>query len=196
LNANIIQNEFETNLLDSTKFASDSAYQNQVMGSGWSAIRLQRLGVWNDENCKLFPQTYELLRSLNIPFAVRGVCFARQAPRSGVMPHSDGRNFILTSHLGLKIPDGCWIDVAGQRRIWQQGKLTSLDTSFVHSTGNPSDSDRHVLILDYWHPELTDPERNALDFIYSLRNKYESGQVPVRSKRNPSFWSNIMGSGR
>lgn len=187
LNANIIQEEFEAKLLNSAKFASDSAFQSQVMGDGWSAIRLQRLGEWNTDNCKEFPKTYELLRSLNIPFAVRGVCFARQAPLSGVKPHSDGRNFILTSHLGLKVPEGCWIDVAGERREWQQGKLTTLDTSFVHSTENPSNSDRHVLILDYWHPELTESERAALDFIYSLRNKYDSGEVKDRKKK--SFWS-------
>ena len=106
-NANVIANEFEEKLKrDKQMFTSDSAWQNQVMGSGWSAIRLQRLGVWNIENCNEFPQTYQLLRSLNIPLAVRGVCFARQAPGSGVQPHSDGRNFILTSHLGLKVPEG------------------------------------------------------------------------------------------
>ena len=87
-------------------FMGDSAWQNGVMGKGWSAFRLQRLGVWNVENCKEFPRTYDLLKSLNIPIAIRGVCFARQGPGSGVNPHSDGRNFILTSHLGLSIPEG------------------------------------------------------------------------------------------
>ena len=144
-NANIIAEEFQAKLdREAELFAGDSAWQNDVMGKGWSAFRLQRLGVWNVENCKEFPKTYELLKSLNIPIAVRGVCFARQAPGSGVQPHSDGRNFILTSHLGLKVPEGCWIDVGGERKSWEEGKLTTLDTSFEHSTGNPSNSDRHV----------------------------------------------------
>jgi aspartyl/asparaginyl beta-hydroxylase (cupin superfamily) len=115
------------------------------MGTGWSAFRLQRLGVWNVENCAVFPKTYDLLRKLDIPLAVRGVCFARQAPGSGVAPHSDGRNFILTSHLGLKIPEGCWIKVGDDQQSWQEGKLTTIDTSFEHSTGNPTDDDRHVV---------------------------------------------------
>lgn len=208
--ADIIQNEFREKLLNTNKFASDSVWQNQVMGTGWSAVRLQRLGVWNTENCQAFPQTYELLRSLNIPLAVRGVCFARQAPGSGVQPHSDGRNFILTSHLGLSIPqsenkdEACWIEVGGERRGWQEGKLTTLDTSFTHSTGNPTDQDRHVLILDFWHPELTTAERAALEFIYDLRNKFESGAVPVRKPKtlmqqqeeeNPlgSWWKSVTG---
>jgi len=182
----IIQQEFEAKLLKSDKFASDSAWQNQVMGEGWSAIRLQRLGVWNADNCKDFPETYELLRSLKIPLAVRGVCFARQAPGSGVQPHSDGRNFILTSHLGLKIPDDCWMQVGTEKRGWREGKLTTIDTSFSHSTGNPSATDRHVLIIDFWHPELTEAERAALEFVYDLRNKFESGSVPFRKPRSTS----------
>jgi aspartyl/asparaginyl beta-hydroxylase (cupin superfamily) len=153
------------------------------MGTGWSAIRLQRLGTWNTENCNEFPETYRVLQSLNIPFAVRGVCFARQAPGSGVQPHSDGRNFILTSHLGLQVPEGCWIQVGDERREWQEGKLTTLDTSFVHSTGNPTETDRHVLIIDFWHPELTEAERKALEFVYDLRNKFESGLVPYRKPK-------------
>lgn len=184
-NSDVIQKEFEMNLKkqESQMFASDSAWQNQVMGGGWSAVRLQRLGVWNEENCRQFPETYELIRSLNIPLAVRGVCFARQAPGSGVQPHTDGRNFILTSHLGLKIPKDCWIEVGTERRGWEEGKLTTLDTSFTHSTGNPSTEDRHVLIIDFWHPELTEAERAALEFVYDLRNGFDSGVIPYRRPR-------------
>lgn len=183
--ADIIAKEFQAKLdRDEQLFASDSAWQNQVMGSGWSAVRLQRLGVWNTENVKEFPETYQLLRSLDIPFAVRGVCFARQAPGSGVQPHSDGRNFILTSHLGLQVPEGCWMKVGDQQRTWEEGKLTTLDTSFEHSTGNPGESERHVLIIDFWHPELTEAERAGLEFVYDLRNKFESGQVPYRKPKS------------
>ena len=165
-------------------FSGDSAWQSKVMGSGWSAFRLQRLGVWNTENCAKFPKTYALLKELNIPLAVRGVCFARQTPGSGVQPHTDGRNFILTSHLGLKIPSDCWIKVGEEQQTWTEGKLTTIDTSFEHSTGNPSDKDRHVLIIDFWHPELSEAERAGLEFIYNLRNEFESGRVPYREPRS------------
>ncbi len=182
--SSIIQEELEAKLQrDQELFNADSAWQNQVMGVGWSAIRLQRLGVWNMDTCQEFPRTYELLRSLGIPLAVRGVCFARQAPGSGVAEHSDGRNFILTSHLGIQVPEGCWMEVGGERKGWSEGKLTTLDTSFVHSTGNPTEKERHVLILDFWHPELTEAERAALEFVYDLRNKFESGKIPFRTPK-------------
>eukprot|EP00544_Gedaniella_sp_CCMP2646_P008684 CAMPEP_0202484346 /NCGR_PEP_ID=MMETSP1361-20130828/3437_1 /ASSEMBLY_ACC=CAM_ASM_000849 /TAXON_ID=210615 /ORGANISM="Staurosira complex sp., Strain CCMP2646" /LENGTH=325 /DNA_ID=CAMNT_0049112955 /DNA_START=36 /DNA_END=1013 /DNA_ORIENTATION=+ len=182
--ADVIIQEFEEKLArDQKMFASDSAWQNQVMGQGWSAIRLQRLGVWNSEVCAEFPKTYELLQSLKIPLAVRGVCFARQAPGSGVEPHSDGRNFILTSHMGIQVPEGCWMKVGEETRTWKEGTLTTLDTSFEHSTGNPSDSERVVLIIDFWHPELTEAERAALEYVYDLRNQFETGKVPIRKPR-------------
>merc|ERR1719232_1728974 len=120
------------------------------MGEGWSAFRLKRLGAWKEENCKKFPKTYQLLQNLDIPFAVRGVCFAKQLPQTGVSPHSDGRNFILTLHLGLTIPDGCFIQVGDQIKKWKEGKALILDTSFMHSTSNPTDFERHVLIIDFW----------------------------------------------
>mmetsp|Transcript_14000 Transcript_14000/g.20037 ORF Transcript_14000/g.20037 Transcript_14000/m.20037 type:complete len:367 (-) Transcript_14000:87-1187(-) len=198
----IIQAELEEKLAKGQKlFVGDSAWQSQIMGGGWSAFRLQRLGVWNVENCEEFPKTYELLRSLNIPLAVRGVCFARQGCQSGVGSHSDGRNFILTAHLGLKIPNGCWIKVGGEEREWQEGKLTILDTSFDHSTGNPTDDDRHVLIIDFWHPELTEAEKSALSFVYDLRNKFETGNIPFRTpealrKKNEGLvglWNSFTG---
>lgn len=182
--SDVIIEEFQQILGSGQLFASDSAWQNQVMGTGWSAIRLQRLGVWNTDNCRKFPKTYELLKDLNIPFAVRGVCFARQEINSGVKPHSDGRNFILTSHLGLQVPEGCWMKSGEEEKSWEVGKLTTLDTSFEHSTGNPTDKERHVLIIDYWHPQLNEAERAALEFVYDLRNKFESGQVPFRRPRS------------
>lgn len=197
--ADIISSEFMSKLNrdehEKEIFAGDSVWQNQVMGAGWSAVRLMRLGVWNAKNCEEFPRTYEILRSLDIPFAVRGVCFARQGPNSGVKPHSDGRNFILTSHLGIQIPkEGCWIKVGDEKQTWKKGKLTTIDTSFEHSTSNSGDLERHVLIIDFWHPELSEAERVSLDFVYDLRNKYESGQIPVRKPRSQQEQKATLGS--
>lgn len=159
-------------------FKSDSKYA-QTMGDGWTAFRLQRFGEWNAENCALFPKTTSILRSLPIPLAMRGVMFAKQKPNSGVQPHSDGRNFILTGHLGLKVPQAhelCWIKVGEEKRSWKANKLLVFDTSFTHETMNSSDEDRYVLILDFWHPELTQVERDSLSFVYDARNKFDAGR--------------------
>ena len=161
---------------DDALFRGDSNFQ-KTMGTGWTAIRLQRLGEWNQENTARFPLTTRLLQGFSIPLAMRGVMFARQAPQTGVAAHSDGRNFILTAHLGLSVPQGCTITVGGDTRSWQQDGAIVFDTSFTHSTDNPTDQERFVLILDFWHPELTATERDALAFVYDARNKFESGRA-------------------
>lgn len=162
---------------DASSFCGDSVLQTQVMGTGWAALRLQRLGQWNGAACARFPNTVALLQALQVPTAMRGVMFARQSPGSRVARHSDGRNFVLTLHLGLRVPAGgvatCWIECGGVRQAWAQGKAVVLDTSFAHETANLSDQERHVLIVDFWHPDLTAIEQAALKFVYDLRYKYD-----------------------
>ena len=33
-----------------------------------------------------------------------------------------------------------------------------------------------MVIIDFWHPELTADEQTALDFVYDTRNKFETGE--------------------
>lgn len=176
-------------------FRADSNVQ-EVMGPGWSSLRLQRLGIWNDDVCKRFPKTLEILASCDIPFAVRGVMFARQAAGTGVAPHSDARNFILTMHLGLQVPkSGCWMRVGEEKKSWEEGKALVIDTTFEHETGNESQEDRYVFLIDFFHPELTQEERAALRMIYDLRNQFEgrteSAPKPVPPPPQPSFFDNV-----
>lgn len=175
----IIKAELDKVLEISESFKGDSKYMN-TMGVGWQAIRLQRMGEWNEINSSLFPKTVRIIRGLNIPLAIRGVMFAKQRPKSGVAPHSDGRNFILTAHLGVKIPKdnkNVWIKVGSIEQKWNNGKILVFDTSFTHETFNDSEEDRYVLIIDFWHPELSNYEREALEYIYDARNKFENNAI-------------------
>mmetsp|Transcript_33510 Transcript_33510/g.105892 ORF Transcript_33510/g.105892 Transcript_33510/m.105892 type:complete len:271 (+) Transcript_33510:164-976(+) len=174
--------ELQRYLAAEAEFVCDSA-QRSVMGEGWSAVRLQRMGEWRTENTAAFPETTAILKGLDIPFAVRGIMFARQVPGSGVAPHSDARNFILTAHLGLKVPEDptkAWMQVGAERRNWEENKAVIFDTSFEHSTGNESDEERVVLIIDFWHPDLSLPEREALQMVYDTRNKYDGAAIQAQ----------------
>ena len=183
--SSIIQAELAAVLTKDTLFSGDSAHQTAVMGEGWSALRLQRLGQWNEANMARFPKTAAILQEIGVPIAMRGCMFARQAPGTSVVRHSDGRNFILTAHLGLQIPkdsEKCWIEVAGDRRCWEAGKIGVIDTSFVHATANESDEERHVLILDFWHPDLTKCEQEALKILYDLRYEFDKEIIERKNK--------------
>jgi len=182
-----VQGELADLLEEKEEALISDSVQNNVMGGGWSGFRLQRLGDWIGKNCNEFPRTVQLLKDCKVPLAMRGVIIARQAPGSGVAPHGDGRNFFLTAHFGLSVPEDCNITCAGQTRDWVEDGAIILDTSFRHSTENNSDEDRFVLIVDFWHPDLTEAEREALEFIYDFRTKFEQGKIPYTPKMPASF---------
>jgi len=76
------------------------------------------------------------------------VFFAKQAPKTGIKPHTDFTNFIMTAHLGLDCPPPplSWMKVGEETKHWEDGVGMAADTSFIHSTYNDSeDRDRRVL---------------------------------------------------
>lgn len=162
---------------------------NDVMGAGWKGFRLRRLGEWIPSNCERFPKTKLLLEKAKAPLAMRGVIVARQTPNSGVAPHSDGRNCILSAHFGLSVPEGCSMTAGGVTKDWIDDGVIVVDTSFQHSTRNDSDEDRFVLIVDFWHPDLTFEEVEAVEFLYDYRNRWEQGRIEWRPPLNDMpFW--------
>eukprot|EP00929_Paragymnodinium_shiwhaense_P042578 TRINITY_DN22014_c0_g1_i11.p1 TRINITY_DN22014_c0_g1~~TRINITY_DN22014_c0_g1_i11.p1 ORF type:complete len:425 (+),score=95.95 TRINITY_DN22014_c0_g1_i11:161-1435(+) len=186
-----VQGELADLLEDDEEALLTDSVQNDVMGSGWSGFRLQRQGSWIQRNCDRFPRTVQLLRESGCPVAMRGVIVARQAPRSRVAPHSDGRNCFLTAHFGLSVPENCEINVANETREWIDDGVLILDTSFRHSTKNDSDEDRFVLLIDFWHPDLTVPEQEAMEYVYDFRTKFEQGKIKYVPKLPKGFFETL-----
>ena len=47
-------------------------------------------------------------------------------------------------------------------RTWQEGKFLIFDDSFEHEVWHNGTSVRLVLIVDVWHPDLSEEQRNTL----------------------------------
>jgi len=123
-------------------------------GPDWRTLVLQDR-EWDPINSELFPVTTAAIKNSGIPSCE--AFFAKQAPHTGIKPHTDDTNFILTAHLGLDIPEGeCRMKVGEETREWRNNQVLIFDTSFVHSTANDSDRTRTVLLLRFFHPEVTD----------------------------------------
>jgi len=141
-------------------------------GPEWRTLALQVRGVWDDVNTNLFPRTVDLLRRSGAPTVE--AFFAKMQAGSVINPHSDGCNFHLTSHLGLVVPEGqCWLKVGDQKRYWEKGKVMLFDTSIIHAAENEAPTDRYVLMLRVWHPELTAIEVEALNWIFNCLDEPE-----------------------
>lgn len=146
-----------------------------LYGPEWKTLGLQDRSVWDEERIPHFPRTVQLLKDLSVPSVE--VFFARQGPNSGISPHSDKNNFIITCHLGLDVPEGqAWIQVGTEKYFWKNGKAVVFDTSIVHCTRNDADSARLVLLIRFWHPELTATERDALNFIFDYLDHASLGE--------------------
>jgi len=64
----------------------------------------------------------------------------------------------------------CRLTIGDETRQWLNGKLMVFDTSILHDAVNDSDETRYILMMRIWHPELSETERHALQYIYDCLN--------------------------
>ena len=137
-------------------------------GEGWKTLVLLNRGQWDENNAKLFPVTSKAIHQSGAPVAE--AFFASMKPQTSIKPHSDFTNFVLTSHLPLVIPENgnnkCRLSVGDETREWLEGQVILFDTSIYHDAINESQEMRYILMLRIWHPDLTEVEIDALQFIY------------------------------
>lgn len=137
-------------------------------GEGWKTLVLYDRGTWDATNIQLFPKTTKAIRESGMPIVE--AFFASMAPNTDIKMHSDFTNFVITSHLAVDIPESgknkCRLTIGDDTKEWINGEVTLFDTSIMHDAINESDSTRYILMFRVWHPELSDVEKEALQFIY------------------------------
>jgi aspartate beta-hydroxylase len=141
-----------------TDFFQDEA--EDIGRSGrWGVLFLLEMGRRNEENLARCPTTAKILDE-HPEVAGRGgaVYFSCLDPRTRLAPHQGPTNLRLRCHLGIEVPDGCGIRVGGVTGSWQEGRCIVFDDSFWHEAWNNGDRRRVVLVLDVWHPDLSDDE--------------------------------------
>lgn len=131
----------------------------------WSVLPMYYMGTPIADFQVYCPKTAEILQSLpDLCYAYPwgDALFSRQAGGSHLVPHCSVDSFRLRAHLGIDVPDDCEMRVANERLHWQNGEVFVFEDSFEHEVWNRSNQARTVLILDFWHPDLTEVEKQAL----------------------------------
>jgi len=154
--------------LDETALWVPGAYaaSNKAYAPDWKISGVLVADTWKDDG--RWSITQGIIRQLKCitPFEV---FFARMPPHSTIAAHSDNLNYILTSHLALDLEAGmCSIRVGNQERDWEEGEILVFDTTYIHSAWNDSSRNRYVLVLRFWHPDLTLEERRAIHLSHAL----------------------------
>jgi aspartate beta-hydroxylase len=134
----------------------------------WNSYFFHRHGEVSEQNARRCTGTTEILGSLPLVH-IRGhapeVLFSILTPGSHILKHHGVTNTRLVTHLPLIIPEDCAINVGGVEHAWQEGRCVTFDDTFEHEAWNKSDKVRAVMILDSWHPDLTEAERDAIALL-------------------------------
>jgi aspartyl/asparaginyl beta-hydroxylase (cupin superfamily) len=91
------------------------------------------------------------------------VAFSRLEPGARIVAHTGPSNARLTAHLGLLGCRGVTACVGGVSKEYEDGKVLLFDDSFVHSVSHGGTEVRTTLMLDVWHPGLTETELEVLN---------------------------------
>mmetsp|Transcript_30645 Transcript_30645/g.97669 ORF Transcript_30645/g.97669 Transcript_30645/m.97669 type:complete len:558 (+) Transcript_30645:1265-2938(+) len=137
-----------------------------VSRGNWTQIKLAgddpqtKALVWRPELCAPaggpFARTCALLRGQNrFASAITGAAkFYLLDAGSELKPHCGQGNLRLFMQLGVLVPQGVVMEVGGERRSWQEGKVLIFDDSFMHGVVHSGSSVRVTLSIPVWHPDI------------------------------------------
>ena len=116
-------------------------------GPAWRTLVLKAYDGWFTNNCKLFPETFRLLKGMP---AATTIMFSILEPCAKIPSHTGKFSGIWRYHLALVVPSvhGCYLEVNGEKYFWREGEGILFNDTFLHSVTNNSDGYRIVLFLD------------------------------------------------
>lgn len=192
LNYEAIRAEVEG--LAATEFQEEA--ENLKGRGAWDVLFFYERGRKNEQNLARCPVIANLIDSHNTVRTSAGLIYVSKfSPDTQVKPHRGPTNMRLRCHVGIKIPGGdCGLKVGGETRRWQEGKCLVFDDSFEHEAWNLSSEPRVVLIVDFWHPDLTPGEIAYLEGLHRYAsfqadslNRYWSANAEARSKARKHY---------
>ena len=165
--------------------------------AGWDELRL-----WEDFlptlNVLRLPVASRALHAITASTTlVNHVAFLAMKPGTHLPVHHDRTNWYVSIHLGIIVPPGCVLRVAGEDRSWEEDKCLFFDNSFAHEAWNKGESRRIILSVYLSHPLTTATEREALKLLQSRYRSlamlnYDATIAWARSGRLPSSESRAV----
>ncbi|MFF6871968.1 aspartyl/asparaginyl beta-hydroxylase domain-containing protein [Streptomyces sp. NPDC090109] len=134
----------------------------------WRALYLSCIGRPYAKNVSAFPRTLKTLSAIHGATDSGMTYFSTVMGGTHIRPHSGFSNAHLRCHLSLVATEGSRIRVDSETRAWQEGKAFVFDDSYDHEVWNEGEERRTVLLFDFWHPDLTSPEIEALTHMMGV----------------------------
>lgn len=138
----------------------------------WNTFPLRRSSKTVPENISRCPQTWALVEQCPLLQGVDGgVYFSIVYPDTHISSHCGPSNLKHRYHLTIEEAEGARIRAGHEWRTWRRGECLILDDSFEHEVQHNGDQRRVVLIVDCWHPDLTEKERKFLTRLHQIWQK-------------------------
>lgn len=118
----------------------------------WQTFVFMCYGMQAERNKARCPATMKALEG--IP-GLRTAFFSILSPGKQIPIHRGPYNGVLRLHLALKVPkdrENCWIEVDGNRYVWEAGRAVIFDDYYPHEVHNDTDETRVVLFVDLERP--------------------------------------------
>lgn len=162
----------------------------------WDVFLFYERGRKNEDNCSRCPTITRIIETHDTVRTLAGLMYASKTrPGTHIVPHQGPTNMRLRVHLGIKIPQGdCGLRVGPELRRWKEGKCLVFDDSFEHESWNYTKEPRVVMILDIWHPDLTDHEKRFLQGLHRYAfyqagslNRYWTANADARERARKEY---------
>jgi beta-hydroxylase len=118
----------------------------------WKTFVFMAYGLKSQRNLARCPATAAAIAG--IP-GLRTAFFSILEPGKRIPLHRGPYNGVLRLHLALVVPEPreqCWIEVDGQRHIWEEGRAVIFDDLYPHQVHNDTSGVRVVLFVDFERP--------------------------------------------
>ncbi|HYZ81406.1 MAG TPA: aspartyl/asparaginyl beta-hydroxylase domain-containing protein [Solirubrobacteraceae bacterium] len=174
--------------LDPTRFAPESERIGRT--GDWDVVFLYERGRRHDEVCAACAVTAHGVDTHRTIRTHAGLIYvSRMRAGTHISAHRGPTNLRLRCHLGISVPAGdCAIRVGDRTEHWQEGRCLVFDDSFDHEAWNHTDEDRIVLIVDLWHPALSDAEVSLLEGLHAHTHR--------QARRLSRYWATNAAAAR
>ncbi|XP_067933603.1 aspartate beta-hydroxylase domain-containing protein 2-like [Watersipora subatra] len=161
---------------------------NATPSGEWAVFHLISQGSFVKANCEKCPKTCKVLNKLISAMSTSLNLFANASfsvVQSGthISAHYGPTNVRIRCHLGLKVPDSelSYMTVDGERCSWKMGKCLLFDDSFLHEVHHEDENGeaRGVLLIDMWHPEMTEAEKDLVINLFKLKKPKPPSVPPI-----------------
>lgn len=141
-------------------------YLRMAGGASWDVHPMWFMGAPQPAFTASCPDTARIVAALP-DFAGAHIwgdaAFSSFSPGAHLGTHCSADNLRVRCHLPLRVrARGAWLRVGNETREWEEDRLLAFDDAFEHEASNPTSETRVVLIIDFWHPDLTPMERRAI----------------------------------